>query len=305
MKIVGAGLAGLLAGRMLSFRNPLVFERQTGLPNNHSAVLRFRTSAVGDVLNIPFKEVTMIKTHHPWKNAVADSMAYSFKNTGTLRSDRSIIAGATVATRWIAPPNLIPRMAQALTICYGEPFEFPKLRTSEPIISTVPMPVLMQELGYPFPVSFDHTPGLNIRATIVDCDAYISLLVPDPKYPFARISITGDELIVEIPSPTDWDGPSMAEFVSKCSYEACELLGFNGNKLFNISWSKQTYAKINPIDDAMRKQFMFWATDNFNIFSLGRFATWRPGLLLDDLVNDVRQISRWIDQGSYSIARAR
>jgi hypothetical protein len=38
---------------------------------------------------------------------------------------------------------------------------------------------------------------------------------------------------------------------------------------------------------------MAWATDNYNIFSLGRFATWRPGLQMDDLVQDVRKIEGW------------
>ncbi len=44
---------------------------------------------------------------------------------------------------------------------------------------------------------------------------------------------------------------------------------------------------------------MMWATDNFNIYSLGRFATWRPGLLLDDLVNDIRVIQKIADHGNY------
>jgi hypothetical protein len=38
-----------------------------------------------------------------------------------------------------------------------------------------------------------------------------------------------------------------------------------------------------------------WATEKFNIYSLGRFATWKPGLLLDDIVGDVNVIRRLIE----------
>ena len=65
--------------------------------------------------------------------------------------------------------------------------------------------------------------------------------------------------------------------------------------------TSQKYAKIQPIDETARKQFLAWATDNFNIFSLGRFATWRPGLLLDDLVQDVQRIEKWAFADRYSM----
>jgi hypothetical protein len=48
---------------------------------------------------------------------------------------------------------------------------------------------------------------------------------------------------------------------------------------------------------------MFWASHNFNVYSLGRFATWRAGLLLDDLVNDIIQIENWISAGPYAVQK--
>jgi hypothetical protein len=59
------------------------------------------------------------------------------------------------------------------------------------------------------------------------------------------------------------------------------------------------YAKVLPIDDRERKRFIMWASENHNIYSLGRFATWRPGLLMDDLVHDVRVIQRIAREGNY------
>ncbi len=57
--------------------------------------------------------------------------------------------------------------------------------------------------------------------------------------------------------------------------------------------------KILPIDEDVRKRFIMWASDKHQVYSLGRFATWRPGLLLDDVVNDVRVIQRIHKQGNY------
>lgn len=302
--IAGAGLAGLLAGNMLQHRDPQLHELQPELPNNHSAVLRFRTSAIGDVLNIPFNKVTMIKTHVPWKNPVADALAYSFKNSGVYRSDRSITAGQTTAERWIAPSDLIPQMARRLNINYNKPFTCNQFTLLNPVISTLPMPTLMKLLDYPRrkEIEFNGVPGWNIKANIKDCDAYISLLVPDPDIAFSRISITGNEIIIEAPNKHDGEG---ALFADLCLSVAAELLGLKSDQIYNISSRKQQYSKITPIDDAIRKAFMFWATDKFGIFSLGRFATWRPGLLLDDLIQDIRLIDRWITSGSYAIVRHR
>src|SRR5215203_7178321 len=117
--IIGAGMAGLLAANMLRNLNPVVLERQPSLPNNHSAVLRFGSPLVGEVLGIPFKRVKMIKATLPWSNPVADSLAYAKKVTGTYRSDRSLPTMPVEAERWIAPPDLIERMADGIDIYFN------------------------------------------------------------------------------------------------------------------------------------------------------------------------------------------
>jgi hypothetical protein len=40
-----------------------------------------------------------------------------------------------------------------------------------------------------------------------------------------------------------------------------------------------------------------WATDEFNIYSLGRFAIWKPHVLLDDVFHDMRKIQSMIRDG--------
>jgi hypothetical protein len=296
--IVGAGLAGLLAGNMLARHRPTIYERQAELPNNHSAVLRFATSIIGDVLGIPFREVTMMKASASWMNPVADALNYSFKNLGQYRSDRSIVKGIVTEKRYIAPPDLVAIMADRLAapITFDTDYTFNGEGRS-PVISTIPMPILMSALNYERRPEFRFRSGRNVRAKVKECDAYCSLLVPHPESVVSRISLTGNELIVECTAKEEPDATTIIGI-------ACELLGFRDKDVSDVTEYKQQYQKIMPISEAERKNFMHWATDRFNIFSLGRFATWRPSLQMDDLVNDIRKIEGWTSN-RYELARSR
>lgn len=316
--IVGAGMAGLLAANMLTKRGykVRVFETQKDLPNNHSAVLRFRSNVVGKALGIPFRQVMMTKRVLPWRNEVADTLAYSRKCFGFARSDRSITNGNATAERFIAPPDMIAIMFGALphnTVKLGHYWQ-PDAMLAEPVISTLPMPVLMKLLGWKGErIGFHHVEGINVKAKLLNCDAYVTLTVPDPDLPFSRVSITGNELIVECPNFAlrGFDMSRTGELFLQdlgvsIARQAAPLLGFEFGELMEVQTFKQPYAKIVEADKTVREDFMYWATDAHNIFSLGRFATWRPKLMLDDLVNDVERIEHWINNRSrYAVAKAR
>lgn len=297
--IVGAGMAGLLAANILHRRNPLVIERQSGLPNNHSALLRFRSDAVGRALGIPFKKVRMIKTAMNYLNPAADALLYSKKCTGQYTTDRSITDGDVVGDRWIAPLDLIPQMANGVTISYDSEFTFKEKGPA--VISTIPMPALMTNLNYPDAPNFKFIKGVTVTADIADCDAYVTLLVPDPDLPYSRISITGSQLILEFPRRREL----LPAEAAVCVASAVAFLGVAENEISNIEVKQQMYYKILPIADEKRKAFMHWASVKYNIYSLGRFATWRPGLLLDDLLEDIQKIDQWITKGTlYDFARS-
>jgi hypothetical protein len=307
MIVVGAGMAGLLAAAMLRNECTQVIEKQSGLPNNHSAVLRFRSTIVADVLNIPFKPVDILKAIASWRNPVADAMSYSYKSTGlsTLRSVTT--ATSEIQRRYIAPHDLILRMNNAMMVSgeFGVDFDdqmMDKIPKGIPIISTLPMPVLMDILGWKDGRDeFSWVSGLNIVAKLIKTDAYCSLYIPDPLFSGSRISITGDEMVVECPQP---DIPHLNSSLDPYTRpqdvadEAAELCGINRARVRDAVIVEQKYAKILPVNHDLRKRFIVWATERFNIYSLGRFATWRPGLLLDDVVNDVRVIHRLIGGGS-------
>jgi hypothetical protein len=125
-------------------------------------------------------------------------------------------------------------------------------------------------------------------------DAYCSLYVPDPTFPGSRISITGSEVVVECQG----DHGDIVENSRSIIHDVCNYLGIAGADITSTKISRQKYSKILPYDENDRKRFIMWASDTWGIYSLGRFATWRPGVLLDDLVNDIRFISRVIKNSS-------
>jgi hypothetical protein len=312
MHIIGAGMAGLLAAGMIRDRDVRIIEAAPKLPNNHSAVLRFRSSIVGDALDIQFKQVQMMKAVHEWRNPVADSLAYSMKCNGTATLRSIMSAGTEVHKRYIAPNDLIQQMHSraGCTIEFGRAINLDDIKAAdEPIISTVPMPLMMDILGWQEKPAFRFVNGFNVNCTVENVDAYVSVYVPDPLELFNRVSLTGNVMTVEVSLPhigTPQDVMTYMKSIQDSERERRELirnalyvLGIDKAVISDERWSVQRYAKILPIPENERKQFIYWATDKFNLYSLGRFATWRPGLLMDDVVNDVRVIRRIINNGSY------
>jgi hypothetical protein len=301
--IVGAGMAGLLAANMFRKDDRVaVIEAAPSLPNNHSAVLRFRSMVVSDVLGIEFKKVSVMRAIHPWKNPLADALAYSFKSNG-VGSLRSIAhADGSMVDRYIAPPDLIARMAGGVAIGYDIPLTAEMVREGRleghHIISTIPMPAAMDLLEWNgFRPEFRYQHGTNIVVKLNDVEAWGSLYVPAPSFLGARLSLMGNTMIIECPT---LDSEAMrlrdeaAGAAEDAVAEACAMMGIPPGKVAHYHIRAQRYAKIMEVPDAIRKTFIMWASEVHNFHSLGRFATWRPGLLLDDVVHDVRVIQRII-----------
>jgi hypothetical protein len=206
----------------------------------------------------------------------------------TLSPQPGVVAGK-------APPDLIEQMASRVEVSLGCRWSFPL--GGPKVISTIPMPALMEALDYPWRsrVKFRYSFGTNVRAMVLKSDAYVSLLVPDPELAFSRVSLTGEDLVVEFPSSGPNDRP-LDEW-AKLVAQAAALIGVRSSDIGDgIEIARQAYHKIAPIDDVDRVTFIHWAsTMEGRAWQLGRFATWRPGLLLDDLVNDVRLIDGWMN----------
>lgn len=299
--IVGAGLAGLIAGNMI--HGSSIVEAAENVPNNHSAVLRFRSSVVGDTMDVPFRKVNMLKSMLPWRNSIADQLSYSYKCTGTATIRSSITANSILQERWIAPDDLVDILVNRFykKISFGVVVDYDDMKApyTEPMISTIPMPSLMKMLKWKEIPDFKYVHGFNINCTLSNVDAYVSLYIPGDK-PYNRLSLTGDRMTIEYSFPfmkeeqiQDYGEELQINANAHIDQALEDLgLGWQGIGDLHVQIKKQKYSKILPIDDDIRKRFIMWASDKYGIYSLGRYATWRPGLMLDDLINDVRVIKK-------------
>ena len=297
MIVYGAGLAGLLSANMLRRFKPIIREAQTSLPNNHSALLRFRTNGVGAACGIPFKKVMVQKAIRHEQNIIKESNLF-FNNMYALKVTGSVINRSInnlqEVQRYIAPLDLISQMASNCQIQYSSPLDLEKLKSEEIKISTIPMPVLMKMVSWPEIPEFPVKPIWTQRGIIADpsCEVYQTVYCPDPLDAPYRVSIIGNVVIAEYAKePEGKAGPNLMGLLKDC-------FGFQVNKLTDLEISCQKYGKIMPINEQKRKNFIYAMTTEYNIYSVGRFATWRQ-LLLDDVVKDIQIVEKFIENKNH------
>jgi hypothetical protein len=279
-------------------------EKQPSLPNNHSALLRFRSNEVAQITGLPFKEVNVYKgvltesgtiTNTP---TIRDFNAYSIKATCQV-SERSII-NLTPSKRYIAPGGLVAALSNNIHIQYNTDAKDLVYTADGPIISTIPMPELMIMLEYPHAIPFQYKPIWTVNIELANVDVYQTLYVPYiDSHPY-RVSITGNKMTMEFATEPLADHQELVEYYMDLLlpnwYHANVYIKIRRDHDVQLPILKlQDYGKIIPVSDDLRQSFMLWATDNHNVYSLGRYATWRQ-ILLDDLVKDLRMITKWIVQ---------
>jgi hypothetical protein len=295
MIILGAGLSGLIAAAV----NPQakVFEAASRDTQSHRAVLRFRSSAVGDAVGVPFRKIRVNKGIW-WKGAFHEpniqlSNLYSLKVTGGYY-DRSIWRLEAV-DRYIAPEDFILRLIDQVgdRVSWLTPIEtLPTDNT--PIISTIPMHRMLQmaKIETPQDLQFKFSPILVQRFRVSSSDVFQTIYYPDEDTAVYRASLTGDLLIVE--SVADKD--SSVNDIN----EVMHSFGFGDKSVTPIdSTHRQSYGKIAPIDEKFRRFAVERLSRSYGIYSLGRFATWR-NILLDDVLQDLTVIKKMVTADSYT-----
>lgn len=304
--IIGAGHAGLLAANMLRRHAPTVVEKSPTIPRNHAALLRLRTPAVGDALGLPLRQVRVSKAlytpgrgvHKDLTPAVANR--YSLKVTGEVHA-RSI-TDLEDDFRYLPPDDFTAHMASMVLdkIKLGEDaFDTVTGRTpAPPCISTLPMPVLMAQLCWPGPMpEFKHKEIHVARFRLgINCTVHQTLYCVEP-FMFYRATLQDSELIMEFMQGVDpYTATDSAELLLN------DLLGFKP-VILQTSVTPQRYGKMVAIEEDVRRAFIAWATEHHGVYSLGRFATWRP-LLLDDLVQDIKKIDLLLESDTYGRVKA-
>jgi hypothetical protein len=311
IRIIGAGMAGLLASQMLRRTRPWVDEAQQELPDNHGALLRFRTDAVARETGQPFRRVRVLKAVKSGGrlrpiSTLADANEYSYKVTGAV-APRSILDLET-CDRYIAPPDFINIMARDAMLRVGSPLTPANLSTLKgqrevAVISTIPMPVLMKIVGWDGSrAAFSFRPVWSVVVTIGTpaVDIFQTIYYPGLDVPYYRASFTGNQLIIEY---TKDPGAFKPEARDPWLLDVLADFGLDAVVTnLTVSVKKQEYGKLLPMNERERHEFILAMTDEYNIYSVGRFATWRQ-ILLDDVVNDVRVVESMITQRSAYLRR--
>lgn len=295
MLIIGAGMSGLLAGQFFRSKKPRILEKQDSLPNNHKALLRFRSESVSNLTGIDFRKVRVDKAIsvdgnlYNSTNILMDNN-YSKKVTG--RIGKRSISDLSSVDRYIAPDDFIQKVSNGLIIEYGcdaRPAILAAISNGDPIVSTMPVTDLARLLGYELGVELRSIPVHILTAEIEDCDVYQTVYFPSSGTPLYRMSITGNKVI--------------AEFVSeKCCMDL--IADTELKRVFGVSgctewkYSHQRFGKLVPNNGQEVHKFMGWATQKHNIYSLGRWGIHRQ-ILMDDVVKDLHVINRMMRSGNY------
>lgn len=319
--IVGAGLAGLLAAH--AWPNFEVLEASPVPRASHKALLRFRTDAVSKLTGIEFRKVRVRKNLWSEGGFVEPNIAlanqYSLKVLGRIVGDRSIWDLAPVE-RFIAPETLYEQLVDAVgsRITWGSEVNLAGSKDG-PVISTIPLPIALDQLGIVAPFTFDRAPIKVQRYRLKNTDVYQTCYYPDPDIGLYRASITGDLLIAEFAAATvrtmdvtrissrtqelqivrmpveDLSDTGVRNLISKS-------FGIHIEGAESLGEVEQRYGKISPIPEETRKRLLFQLTHDHDVYSLGRFAVWR-NILLDDVVDDISVVRRLMRSSSYDMRR--
>lgn len=291
MKIIGAGLTGLIAA--YAFKDAEIHE-YLNAPRVHKAVLRFRNESISELTGIPFKKVTVHKAVSINGGFVTPNLRlmnqYSLKVTGGYY-ERSI-GNLDPVTRYIAPEDFHQQMIDSHKerIVFGSTESLIDMET--PIISTLPLSVLVKELGIEANLPEDALASTPIYVTTIDydhCDLYQTVYFPALNTPVYRASMTGGKLIIE----------AIGQISKNDVYMVQDTFGLPNKNPDHSDWSVcQKIGKFHPLEENYRRQLMYQITSSFGIYSLGRHATWRK-ILLDDVASDVVSIEKMLKTSLY------
>lgn len=309
--IIGAGLSGLIAGHVIK-DVPIYESRPRG--QLHGAVLRFRSEVVSEATDIPFKKVRVRKGI--WykgefsQPTIQTCNAYSLKVTRTI-GDRSLW-NIDPVERYIAPPHFYDRLIENLggRLKFETPIDIAEeAGTGEKIISTVPLNSTLNALQLGDSpmldgIDFSHASIYTFQIELDDVDAYQTVYFPSRDYGLYRASLTGSTLICEFVQDTFNENIWLPDLVTafNLTMEAFEKIdnllhdaAMDGTKI-----RTQRYGKIVSLDPGTRRALLLFLTAKHNIYSLGRFATWR-NILLDDLVQDARRVKELLHMDDYDL----
>ena len=137
-------------------------------------------------------------------------------------------------------------------------------------------------------LKFDYTPVkvLHIKLSIPS-NIHQTIYFPSPETDVYRITVQNRDVIVESTSDTsDWLLLLLKAF-------GLDNVDLDPDATRYDDWKTIPIGKISPLDEDLRLRCIMWLTDEYNIFSFGRFSVWKP-LRTDHLIGDIEKIRRII-----------
>lgn len=294
MIILGAGMAGCLAG--IVNHNSVICEPLKAI-KKHKAILRFRSDEISKLTGVPFKKVNVIKS--VWDDDLGETklklshiVSYSQKVSGVI-SARSI-KNVDNCTRWIAPNDFHEILIEMCGNRIKMDFDISSLLeyTSENIISTLPIHVIHETIGNKIDAKVEFNSIFATTIDIPNCDINATIYYPGSSTTAYRASIVGSRMIIE-----SIGFMSMDNIVFIFNTFGVEIDREIVNNWIIDRNVEQKIGKMISIDDKIRKNAIVELTKKRNIYSLGRFATWR-NVLLDDVLKDIYVIRALIQAGN-------
>jgi hypothetical protein len=300
-QIIGAGLAGLITA--CKIKDADILEAGQRL-ERHKALLRFRDTSVSGVTGVPFKKVHVHKAifyegeYHTRCNIFLANQ-YARKVTGAYSADRSIW-NLESAERYVAPSDFYDRLVERHSdrISWSTPLARVDRGQPNVLISTIPLPVMLKATGFlTRHLELVHSP-IRVARYAIPTDVYQTIYFPDPHVRLFRASISGGILILESTNAPNGHTQAYTEEDELHMAVAAFGIDFYDIDCEQLESVEQKYGKIVEIPREEREAILYELTRDYNVFSIGRFATWR-NILLDDVAHDIEQIERLINASAY------
>lgn len=300
--IIGSGIAGRVAA--FHFRGQdVTIADERGDPSPflmHNAVLRSKSDEIGLYLNTEMKRIWVEKAIYRdgqlfSSPSLKDKNEYSLKTTGEL-SQRSV---SDLSSCWryafkgaISPPqaNVLKGRVSAIDNNTAFVEKEDGLIVEENFnlcITTAPMPINMALCGLERKLSFNTEQIYVVRADLnIKSSIHQTIYIPSWPSIFYRITISDQSIIAEGKGPFPDEEKAFITLRLIVKF----VLGIDSENIEATRFVSQKNGKIVEIDDTARKEIILELSHKHNVYSLGRYACWRPKLMIDDLPKDIKKI---------------
>ena len=313
--ILGAGWAGMIAAAR--WHAAALCERDshaTELSGTTGAFIRCATPAPAHALQAPLRTVTVHRavatstwdthTHvQPldaalYSRKVTPRGALSARSIGELRSRRRYL---------LLPDDLVAARQRADgRVRYGSTDRSTAAvlngaTPAAPVVSTLPLEWTLRHLCADFraPLLPERTctrEGLVLEAELLHCDPDFcwTVYVPSSATAISRVTITGCRAVVEVmfgDATTDID---TTDIEVSATHALWALFNVPPEDIVRWCWHRTHKFASTPEYVEWAREVVYRLSVERGIYSLGRAATGRRGVLIDDLLQDCRVIDALI-----------